>query len=162
MQLADKVSFHIYFKKIENIKLPKNHSEAFWHNFVLESSKNDYRNRAIVSFFSRSALKYLPEVLMAKFFLPCFYRKRMWTVSNAFIGALALSDLMFCTVTLPINLWEMVYEKWPFGEQTQALCGLTMAAQKFPIFFSSMSMVAIAQCEISLQIFQSQKTCQMK
>ena len=86
----------------------------------------------------------------------------MWTVSNAFIGALALSDLMFCTVTLPINLWEMVYEKWPFGEQTQALCGLTMAAQKFPIFFSSMSMVAIAQCEISLQIFQSQKTCQMK
>ena len=67
----------------------------------------------------------------------------MWTVSNAFIGALALSDLMFCTVTLPINLWEMVYEKWPFGEQTQALCGLTMAAQKFPIFFSSMSMVAI-------------------
>ena len=98
---------------------------------------------AIVSFFSPSALKYLPEVLMARFFLPCFYRKRMWTVSNAFIGALALSDLMLCTVTLPINLWEMVYEKWPFGEQTQALCGLTMAAQKFPIFFSSMSIVAI-------------------
>ena len=57
----------------------------------------------------------------------------MRTAHNAFIGALAMSDLMLCTVTLPINLWEMFNEKWIFGEQSQILCGFTMAAQKFPI-----------------------------
>ena len=67
----------------------------------------------------------------------------MRTAHNAFIGALAMSDLMLCTVTLPINLWEIFNEKWIFGEQSQILCGFTMAAQKFPIFLSSMSIVVI-------------------
>ena len=67
----------------------------------------------------------------------------MATAHNAFIGALAMSDLMLCTVTLPINLWKMFNERWIFGEQSQILCGFTMAAQKFPIFLSSMSIVVI-------------------
>jgi hypothetical protein len=68
----------------------------------------------------------------------------MRTAHNAFIGTVALSDLMLCTVTLPINLRAMVSENWPFGDQnSEILCSLSMAAQKFPIFLSSMAIILI-------------------
>ena len=68
----------------------------------------------------------------------------MRTAHNAFIGTVALSDLMLCTLTLPINLRAMVSENWPFGEQSsEILCSLCMAAQKFPIFLSSMAIILI-------------------
>ena len=69
----------------------------------------------------------------------------MRTAHNAFIGTVALSDLMLCTVTLPINLRAMVSENWPFGDDqsSEILCGLSMAAQKFPIFLSSMAIILI-------------------
>ena len=72
------------------------------------------------------------------------YRKNMRNSHNAFIGTLATADLMNCLVTLPVNLWEMFYQKWAFGQQTETLCSLIMAAQKFPMFLSSMAIVAIA------------------
>ena len=73
-----------------------------------------------------------------------YYRKSMRTAHNAFIGTVALSDLMLCTVTLPINLRSMVSENWPFGDQSsEILCSLSMAAQKFPIFLSSMAIILI-------------------
>ena len=71
------------------------------------------------------------------------YRKTMRTAHNSFIGTLAMSDFLLCLVTLPVNLWEMLFEKWPFGEDAHILCSLMMAAQKFPIFLSSMAIVAI-------------------
>ena len=69
----------------------------------------------------------------------------MRTAHNAFIGTVALSDLMLCTVTLPINLRSMVSENWPFGDgqSSEILCSLSMAAQKFPIFLSSMAIILI-------------------
>ena len=72
------------------------------------------------------------------------YRKSMRTAHNAFIGTVALSDLMLCTLTLPINLRSMVSENWPFGDQnSEILCSLSLAAQKFPIFLSSMAIILI-------------------
>lgn len=70
-------------------------------------------------------------------------RKSMRTGHNSFIGTLAMSDFLLCMVTLPVNLWEMLFEKWPFGRDTETLCSLMMAAQKFPIFLSSMAIIAI-------------------
>ena len=69
----------------------------------------------------------------------------MRTAHNAFIGTVALSDLMFCTLTLPINLRSMVSENWPFDEDQslEILWSLSMAAQKFPIFLSSMAIILI-------------------
>ena len=43
MQLADEVSFEIYFRKFEEIKFPKNHSKIFWWKVP----KNDDKNRAL-------------------------------------------------------------------------------------------------------------------
>ena len=44
----------------------------------------------------------------------------------------------------PINLRSMVSENWPFGDQSsEILCSLSMAAQKFPIFLSSMAIILI-------------------
>ena len=69
----------------------------------------------------------------------------MRTAHNAFIGTVALSDLMLCTVTLPINLRSMVSESWPLDDDqtSEILCSLSMAAQKFPIFLSSMAIILI-------------------
>ena len=72
------------------------------------------------------------------------YRKNMRNTHNAFIGTLAMADLLHCLVTLPINFLEIFYQKWVFGQQTKTLCSLIMAAEKFPMFLSSMAIVAIA------------------
>lgn len=72
-----------------------------------------------------------------------FYRRTMRTAHNSFIATLAVSDFLLCIVTLPVNLWEMLFEKWPFGKHTDYLCSTMMAAQKFPIFLSSLAIVAI-------------------
>jgi len=70
-------------------------------------------------------------------------RRTMRTAHNAFIGTLAMSDFLLCSITLPVNLREMTLEKWPFGKHAQTLCSMMMAAQKFPIFLSSMAIIAI-------------------
>lgn len=90
-------------------------------------------------------------------------RKSMRTGHNSFIGTLAMSDFLLCMITLPVNLWEMLFEKWPFGKHTETLCSLMMAAQKFPIFLSSMAIIAIGwdryRCVITPERYSKTKAC---
>jgi len=67
----------------------------------------------------------------------------MRTAHNSFIGTLATSDFLLCLITLPVNLWEMLFQKWPFGQDTETLCSFMMAVKKFPIFFSSLAIIGI-------------------
>ena len=72
-----------------------------------------------------------------------FWRKNMRTVHNSFIGTLAFSDFFLCIVSLPVNLWEMLFQQWPFGPETATLCSLVLTAQQMPIFLSSLAIMAI-------------------
>ena len=67
----------------------------------------------------------------------------MRTAHNSLIGTLATSDFLLCLITLPVNLWEMIIQRWPFGANTETLCSFMMAAQKFPIFLSSLAIIGI-------------------
>ena len=40
--------------------------------------------------------------------------------------------------------FQMLYEKWPFGPDTEVLCRLANAGRETPVYMSSMSIVAIA------------------
>ena len=42
------------------------------------------------------------------------------------------------------NSFQMLYEKWPFGPDTEVLCRLANAGRETPVYMSSMSIVAIA------------------
>ena len=39
----------------------------------------------------------------------------MLTSQNVFIANLALSDLLLCTVTMPLTLLDMLTKYWPLG-----------------------------------------------
>ncbi len=75
--------------------------------------------------------------------LAVWWRPVMRTPHNIFIGTLAASDLFLCLLSMPVTLWEILFEKWPFGPTTGILCRIVVATQKVPIFMSSMSIAAI-------------------
>lgn len=68
----------------------------------------------------------------------------MRTARNYFIVSLAVSDLVLCSVTMPLTLWDILSHKWPFEEDTEWLCQLAHSCQGVPRFMSSMAIVAIA------------------
>ena len=47
---------------------------------------------------------------------------------------------------MPITLWQLLRHnaEWPFGPNTQWLCGFVVSAQSVPLFMSSMAIVTIA------------------
>jgi hypothetical protein len=93
----------------------------------------------------------------------------MRTAHNYFVGALASSDLFLCVFSMPITLWELLFEQWPFGANTVLLCRfanhfmlvwkwqarlkaqyqtfqtfrLFASGKVLPLFMSSMAIVAV-------------------
>ena len=134
-----KVGFLKHFWYCMGIRIKLWHRKwIYWHLGVLSEFNIYQRNLWDSSWHDFTNL----ISYQLTFFFLC--RKSMRTAHNAFIGTVALSDLMLCTVTLPINLRAMVSENWPFGDQnSEILCSLSMAAQKFPIFLSSMAIILI-------------------
>ena len=72
-------------------------------------------------------------------------KEKMRTPRNLFISTLAVSDLFLCLFSLPITLWELFVEAWPFGPRLQWLCRCMLSFQLFPVFMSSLAIAAIAQ-----------------
>eukprot|EP00095_Tigriopus_kingsejongensis_P000260 snap_masked-scaffold272_size230267-processed-gene-1.9 protein:Tk00260 transcript:snap_masked-scaffold272_size230267-processed-gene-1.9-mRNA-1 annotation:"retinal rod rhodopsin-sensitive cgmp 3 -cyclic phosphodiesterase subunit delta isoform x2" len=71
-------------------------------------------------------------------------KAKMRNTHNFFITTLAMSDLFFCCISLPITLWELFHYRWPFGRDTLVLCQLVVCAQVVPLFMSSMAIGGIA------------------
>jgi neuropeptide Y receptor len=67
----------------------------------------------------------------------------MRTAHNYFVVALALSDLFLCLFSMPITLWELLFEQWPFGANTTWLCRCFASGKVLPLFMSSMAIVAV-------------------
>jgi hypothetical protein len=44
---------------------------------------------------------------------------------------------------MPITLWELLFEQWPFGANTTLLCRCFAAGKVLPLFMSSMGIVAV-------------------
>ena len=63
---------------------------------------------------------------------------------NLFIGTLAFSDMMMCSITLPVTLWELLYYEWPFGTDSNFICGFFLAAKKMPLILSATALCGIA------------------
>lgn len=72
------------------------------------------------------------------------WRQSMRTPHNLFIAALAVSDLLLCSISMPVTLWELLFERWPFGRDTKFLCRMVVSGQVVPLFMSSMAIVTIA------------------
>jgi hypothetical protein len=67
--------------------------------------------------------------------------RRMRTVTNVFIGNLAVSDLWLCAVSLPVQLHYQLTERWAFGP---VLCRIVFAAFAVPMYSSILSILWIA------------------
>lgn len=67
--------------------------------------------------------------------------KQLHTVTNIFIGTLALSDIMLCVFNLPFQLHYQVTSYWSFGP---VLCHIIMPLFAVPIFVSTAAMLMIA------------------
>ena len=77
-------------------------------------------------------------------FAICNHKKIRNLYHNLFIGILALSDLLMCSLTLPVTLWELLYYEWPFGADSNVYCGCIMAAKKLPLILSATALCGIA------------------
>lgn len=67
----------------------------------------------------------------------------MQTPRNMFIVNLAISDLLLCTVTMPLTLMEILAKFWPLGDHA-FVCKMIGPLQATSIFVSSISITAIA------------------
>lgn len=67
--------------------------------------------------------------------------RRLKTVTNVFIGNLAVSDLWLCILSLPVQLHYQMTEKWIFGP---ALCRIVFPAFAVPLYSSILSILWIA------------------
>ena len=86
--------------------------------------------------------------------------KQLHTVTNIFIGTLALSDIMLCVFNLPFQLHYQVTAYWSFGP---VLCRVIMPLFAVPIFVSTaaMLMIAIDRYMLIVYPFMSRMTNQM-
>ena len=71
-------------------------------------------------------------------------RRRMRTPQNFLIAFLAVSDLLLCVLWLPVSMWELLIESWPFSGEAAWLCRLMVVAKGVPLFMSSSAICAIA------------------
>lgn len=65
---------------------------------------------------------------------------RMQTVTNVFVLNLAIADSLF-TLVLPVNIAELLLQRWPFGE---LLCKLVLAADHYNLFSSAYFLAAMS------------------
>ena len=76
----------------------------------------------------------------------CNLIKRSIKVLVLLNSTYSISDLLLCSYTMPITLWQVLRgtTEWPFGPETEWLCRLVVSAQSLPLFLSSMAIVTIA------------------
>lgn len=67
----------------------------------------------------------------------------MRTPRNLFIVNLAVSDLLLCTVVMPLTLIEIITKYFPFGNNV-LICKIVGPLQATSIFVSTISITAIA------------------
>lgn len=67
----------------------------------------------------------------------------MRTPRNMFIVNLAVSDLLLCTVTMPLTLMEILTKHFPLGNNP-FICKMIGTLQAISIFVSTISITAIA------------------
>lgn len=80
--------------------------------------------------------------------------KQLHTVTNIFIGTLALSDIMLCVFNLPFQLHYQVTSYWSFGP---VLCRVIMPLFAVPIFVSTAAMLMIAVDRYMLIVYPFMK-----
>ncbi|XP_006008552.2 neuropeptide Y receptor type 4-2-like [Latimeria chalumnae] len=68
-------------------------------------------------------------------------QKEMYNVTNIFIANLSCSDILMCTVCLPVTVIYTLMDRWIFGE---ALCKVTPFVQCMSVTVSILSLVLIA------------------
>lgn len=111
--------------------------EKFIHNRAIDQPAYD-----ILIFF------YAILIIMGAFgnmlvILSVIRRPTMQTPRNMFIVNLAISDLLLCTVTMPLTLMEILAKYWPLGEHA-FICKMIGPLQATSIFVSTISITAIA------------------
>ncbi|XP_022918568.1 neuropeptide F receptor [Onthophagus taurus] len=67
----------------------------------------------------------------------------MRTPRNMFIVNLAISDLLLCTVTMPLTLMEVLTKYWPLGNYA-TLCQMKNTLQTVSVFVTATTIAAIA------------------
>lgn len=67
----------------------------------------------------------------------------MRTPRNMFIVNLAVSDLLLCTITMPLTLMEILTKHFPFGNNF-FICKIIGTLQATSIFVSTISITTIA------------------
>lgn len=65
---------------------------------------------------------------------------KMQTVTNVFVLNLAVADSLF-TLVLPVNIAELLLQRWPFGE---LLCKVVLAADHYNLFSSTYFLAAMS------------------
>ncbi|XP_032812242.2 endothelin receptor type B [Petromyzon marinus] len=67
--------------------------------------------------------------------------KRMRNGPNALIGSLALGDLLYIVIALPVSVYKLLAEDWPFGV---ALCKAVPFVQKASVGITVLSLCALS------------------
>ncbi|XP_069068231.1 endothelin receptor type B-like [Pleurodeles waltl] len=100
----------------------------------------------------RHAFKYVNTVVSIAIFMVgiignstllriIYKNKCMRNGPNVLIGSLALGDLFYIIITLPINVYKLLAEDWPFGVQ---VCKLVPFIQKASVGITVLSLCALS------------------
>ncbi|KAK5644811.1 hypothetical protein RI129_006111 [Pyrocoelia pectoralis] len=84
----------------------------------------------------------------------------MRTPRNLFIVNLAVSDLLLCTVTMPLTLMEILTKHWPLGNHS-FICRMIGALQATSIFVSTISITAIALDRYQVIVYPTKENLQL-
>ena len=102
-----------------------NYSAAAADDFDLDSLLHDLQGKSssFDAFYLILAL-YISVILVGVLgnlmvLIAVIGKEKMRTPRNLFISTLAVSDLFLCLFSLPITLWELFVEAWPFGPHLQ-------------------------------------------
>ncbi|XP_017779589.1 PREDICTED: neuropeptide F receptor-like [Nicrophorus vespilloides] len=84
----------------------------------------------------------------------------MRTARNMFIVNLAISDLLLCTVTMPLTLMEILTKYFPLGNNA-FVCKMIGTLQAISIFVSTISITAIALDRYQVIVYPTRESLQL-
>ncbi|KYB25447.1 neuropeptide F receptor isoform X1 [Tribolium castaneum] len=84
----------------------------------------------------------------------------MRTPRNMFILNLAVSDLLLCTVTMPLTLMEIITKYFPLGNNV-FICKIVGPLQATSIFVSTISITAIALDRYQVIVYPTKESLQL-
>lgn len=77
-------------------------------------------------------------------------RPKMRTVINWFISNLSLTDLLYCTIGIPVTVTSLFARRWPLGI---ILCGIAQMITSCLVLVSSLTLTAIAVDRFCLVVY---------